>query len=61
MNRTKLLALQHPKVSGGEGVRPRLLAEETFLGQEWWGEGRGGRRGNDAELTTDTQEQAGKI
>lgn len=61
MNRTRLLALQHPKVTGGEGVQPRPLVDETFLGQEWWGEGRGWRRGNDEELTTDTQKQAGKI
>lgn len=61
MNRTRLLALQHPKVTGGEGVQPRLLVDETFLGREWWGKGRGWRRGSDEELTTDIQRQAGKI
>lgn len=61
MGGTKLHRLSSILRSAVGRVRPRLLAEETFLGREWWGEGRGGGGGNDTELTTDTQEQAGKM
>lgn len=61
MSQTKLSALQHPKVRGGEGRSPGCWQMRLSEGGNSGGQGEGERRGNDVEFAADAQGQAGKI